>query len=79
MAIDENRLNKFMGRAVGDIGAVVSAALVTVGDQPGLYKELARAAATPAELARRTGRALRARMAQQPAPVNNVHWPSRNK
>ena len=55
MAIDETKLNEFMGRAVGDIGAAVSAALVTVGDQPGLYKELARAAATPAELARRTG------------------------
>src|SRR5712691_2002508 len=55
MAIDETRLNEFMGKAVGDIGAAISAALVGVGDKLGLYKALAKGAATPAELAKRTG------------------------
>jgi 2-polyprenyl-3-methyl-5-hydroxy-6-metoxy-1,4-benzoquinol methylase len=55
MAIDETKLNEFMGKAVGDIGAALSAALVGVGDRLGLYKALATGAATPAELAKRTG------------------------
>jgi len=55
MAIDETKLNEFMGHAVGDIGAALSAALVVVGDKLGLYKALANGAATPAELAKRTG------------------------
>jgi 2-polyprenyl-3-methyl-5-hydroxy-6-metoxy-1,4-benzoquinol methylase len=53
--IDENKLNEFMGRAVGDIGAAISAALVLIGDELGLYKAMAAAGPiTPAELARRT-------------------------
>jgi 2-polyprenyl-3-methyl-5-hydroxy-6-metoxy-1,4-benzoquinol methylase len=55
MAIDETKLNEFMGRAVGDIGAALSAALVVIGDKLGLYKALATGAATPTELAKRTG------------------------
>src|SRR5262249_39722703 len=54
-AIDENKLNAFMGRAVGDIGAAMSAALVLIGDELGLYKAMASSGAiTPAELAKRT-------------------------
>jgi 2-polyprenyl-3-methyl-5-hydroxy-6-metoxy-1,4-benzoquinol methylase len=54
-SIDETKLNEFMGRAVGDIGAAISAALVLIGDQLGLYKAMAGAGAlTPGELARRT-------------------------
>ena len=41
MSIDEGRLNEFMGRFVGDLGAVMHAATVVVGDQLGLYKRLA--------------------------------------
>jgi 2-polyprenyl-3-methyl-5-hydroxy-6-metoxy-1,4-benzoquinol methylase len=53
--IDEKKLNEFMGRAVGDIGAAISAALVLIGDQLGLYKAMAASGpATPAELAART-------------------------
>jgi 2-polyprenyl-3-methyl-5-hydroxy-6-metoxy-1,4-benzoquinol methylase len=53
--IDENKLNDFMGRAVGDIGAAMSAALVLIGDELGLYKAMASAGPlTPAELAKRT-------------------------
>jgi len=54
-AIDETKLNEFLGRAVGDIGAAISAALVVIGDRLGLYKAMAGAGPmTPAELARRT-------------------------
>ena len=53
--IDENKLNQFMGRAVGDIGAAMSAALVLIGDELGLYKAMAAAGpVTPGELAKRT-------------------------
>jgi 2-polyprenyl-3-methyl-5-hydroxy-6-metoxy-1,4-benzoquinol methylase len=55
MAINEQKLNEFMGKAVGDMGAAFSAALVVIGDRLGLYKALAEEASTPAELARRTG------------------------
>jgi SAM-dependent methyltransferase len=55
MAVNEQKLNEFMGRAVGDMGAAFSAALVVIGDRLGLYKALAEQAATPGELARRTG------------------------
>jgi hypothetical protein len=55
MAINESKLNEFLGKAVGDLGAALSATLVLVGDRLGLYKELAKGAVTSAELARRTG------------------------
>jgi SAM-dependent methyltransferase len=43
-----------LGKVVGDVGAAMSAALVVMGDRLGLYKALATAPATPAELAKRT-------------------------
>lgn len=52
--IDQDRLNRFLGAAVGDLGAAISASLVLVGDRLGFYKALAEAPATPAELAART-------------------------
>jgi SAM-dependent methyltransferase len=55
MAIDETRLNQFLGKAVGDLGAAISSTLMLVGDQLGFYKALAREALTPGELAARTG------------------------
>ena len=54
MAIDEGKLNAFMGRFVHDFGAVMHGATVVVGDQLGLYKALAQGPATAEELARRT-------------------------
>jgi 2-polyprenyl-3-methyl-5-hydroxy-6-metoxy-1,4-benzoquinol methylase len=54
MAINETKLNEFMGRAVGDIGAAMSAVLVNIGDELGLYEALAESPSTPAELASRT-------------------------
>ena len=56
MAIDEAKLNEFMGKAVGDIGAALSAALVVVGDRLGLYKAMDGVGPlTPTALAKRTG------------------------
>lgn len=55
MSIDETKLNEFLGKAVGDLGAAMSATLMLVGDRLGLYKELARGPVTSTELARRTG------------------------
>jgi SAM-dependent methyltransferase len=54
-AVDPKRLEEFMNRSVSDLGAAASAALVLIGDRLGLYKELARAPATPMELSRQTG------------------------
>ena len=55
MTVDENKLNEFIGKAVGDLGAAMSATLILVGDRLGLYRELATGGMTPAELAKRTG------------------------
>jgi SAM-dependent methyltransferase len=55
MSIDEAKLNTFLGKAVGDLGAAFSAVLVLLGDELGLYKALAKASLTPAELAAQTG------------------------
>jgi len=53
--LDESKLNAFMGKAVGDIGAAMHAALVVVGDKLGLYKAMAGAGwLTSSELADKT-------------------------
>ena len=54
--IDENKLNEFIGRFVGDLGAVAHAATVLIGDKLGLYKAMADGTPiTAQELAERTG------------------------
>lgn len=55
MAIDEARLNDFIGKMVGDMGAAMTAALMLIGDKLGLYKELAKEKLGSVELAERTG------------------------
>jgi 2-polyprenyl-3-methyl-5-hydroxy-6-metoxy-1,4-benzoquinol methylase len=55
MAVDEQRLNAFLGKAVGDLGAAVSAVLVSIGDELGFYKALSGGALSADELAQRTG------------------------
>jgi SAM-dependent methyltransferase len=56
VAIDGQKLEEFVFRAVGEVGATLGAALVVMGDKLGLYRALAGAGAlTPVELARRTG------------------------
>jgi SAM-dependent methyltransferase len=53
--INEEKLNEFLDRVIGDIGAAMSSVLVLIGDKLGLYKAMAGAGpVTPAELARRT-------------------------
>jgi 2-polyprenyl-3-methyl-5-hydroxy-6-metoxy-1,4-benzoquinol methylase len=60
MSIDEKKLNDFLGKVVGDVGAAMSAALVVIGDKLGLYKAMAEAGpVTPSELSRRTDTAER--------------------
>jgi SAM-dependent methyltransferase len=54
-SIDENALNEFLGRFVGDLGATAAAGSVVLGDRLGLYRALALGAANAAELAERTG------------------------
>jgi len=54
-AFDETKLNAFMERVVGDLGAALHAALVVIGDKLGLYKSMAGAGPlTAAELANKT-------------------------
>lgn len=43
MAVNTDKLNAFMGKAVGDIGAAMSANMVLLGDKLGLYKAMAKA------------------------------------
>lgn len=53
--VEPERLDAFLGKMVGDMGAALTAALVIVGDQLGLYKAMAELdACTPAELASHT-------------------------
>lgn len=55
MAVNQDKLNEFLGKAVGDIGAAMSANLVLIGDRLGLYKAMAKMGpVTPAELAKAT-------------------------
>src|SRR3977135_3012706 len=37
---DQAKLDEFMGRFVGDLGAALSAALVVIGDRLGLYRAM---------------------------------------
>jgi len=43
MAVHQDKLSAFMGKAVGDIGAALSANMVLLGDTFGLYKALVKA------------------------------------
>jgi SAM-dependent methyltransferase len=53
--VDGQKLEQFVFRAVGEVGATLNAALVVMGDKLGLYRALAGAGPlTPTELARRT-------------------------
>jgi SAM-dependent methyltransferase len=55
-ALDPQKLEQFVFRAVEEVGATLNAALVVMGDKLGLYRALAGAGGlTPTELARRSG------------------------
>jgi 2-polyprenyl-3-methyl-5-hydroxy-6-metoxy-1,4-benzoquinol methylase len=56
MAINQDKLHEFLGRAIVDFGATFNAGLVRIGDKLGLYKALAKSGPqTSAELASATG------------------------
>jgi ubiquinone/menaquinone biosynthesis C-methylase UbiE len=55
MAIDQDKLQEFLGKFVGDLGATVAAGNVVIGHRLGLYKALAAGPASAGELASRTG------------------------
>jgi SAM-dependent methyltransferase len=52
--VDQDKLNQFIGRMLGDLGGALSVPLVRIGDRLGLYKALhADGPMTPGELATR--------------------------
>lgn len=52
---DPERLNIFVGKLVGDLGAVTGAALILLGDRLGIYKAMADGkAVTPDDLSKKT-------------------------
>lgn len=54
-SINEDKMNAFLGKVVGDFGASLSSALVYLGQKLGLYKAMTDAGPmTPVELAQRT-------------------------
>jgi SAM-dependent methyltransferase len=56
LTINEDKLMGYVHQAVGDIGSVLSSALINVGDKLGLFKAMVGAGAmTPGELAEKTG------------------------
>ena len=55
MAIDTEKLNSFLGRFVGDLGASVHSGMVVIGERLGLYKALAEGPVSSTELAVKTG------------------------
>ena len=60
MAVDQKKLEEFVGKAIGDLGAALTATLTAIGDKLGLYKALAAAGPlTSSELAARTDTAER--------------------
>jgi SAM-dependent methyltransferase len=58
--IDEAKLEAFMGQAVTDMGAIISAPLMLIGEKLGLYKAMAHAGPLSSEeVAKRSGAAER--------------------
>jgi SAM-dependent methyltransferase len=55
MSVDMEKLNSFVGRFVGDLGAAVHTGMVVIGEKLGLYKVLSERPMTSAQLAAKTG------------------------
>ena len=52
--INENKMNEFLGKVVGDFGAALSSSLVYIGQKLGLYKAMAgERSITPSKLPRK--------------------------
>src|SRR6185369_16733547 len=53
--MNQEKLEGFVHKALGDLGSALTASLVVIGDKLGLYRGMAAAGpVTPAELAKRT-------------------------
>jgi 2-polyprenyl-3-methyl-5-hydroxy-6-metoxy-1,4-benzoquinol methylase len=76
---DPDLLNGFVGQMIGDLGATISAGLVLIGDQLGIYRAMADGTPVTAEaLAERTGLSatyLRPWLANQAAAGYVTHHP----
>jgi SAM-dependent methyltransferase len=58
--LNEAKLNEFMQKAIGDMGAAMNASLIAIGEQLGLYKAMGHGEKmSPAQLAMRTNTAER--------------------
>jgi 2-polyprenyl-3-methyl-5-hydroxy-6-metoxy-1,4-benzoquinol methylase len=83
MAINQDKLHEFLGRAIVDFGATFNAGLVRIGDKLGLYKSLAKSGPqTSAELASATGtkeRYIREWLANQAAGGYVTYDPTNGK
>jgi SAM-dependent methyltransferase len=56
MDVNPDKLNTFMGKMLGDVGAAMNASLMLIGDKLGLYKTLAaKGPMSSSELAQATG------------------------
>ena len=55
MAIDQDKLDEFLGKFVADFGATFNAGMVVIGEKLGLYKALAKKPMNSKELAAATG------------------------
>lgn len=56
LAVDETKLNAFMGKALADMGAAMNTSLILIGDRLGLYKAMAGAGPmTSEEVATKAG------------------------
>jgi hypothetical protein len=54
--VDDDKLNQFIGKMLGDLGGAFSVPMVRMGDKLGLYKALdAKGPMTPSELGKETG------------------------
>jgi SAM-dependent methyltransferase len=47
--VDQDKLDDFLGKAIGDLSSTVSAALTVIGDRLGLYRSLAAAGSSTVE------------------------------
>ncbi len=56
MDVNPDKLNSFIGKMLGDVGAAMNASLMLIGDKLGLYKTLAaKGPRNSSELAKATG------------------------
>src|ERR1700720_4341343 len=56
MDVNPDKLNSFIGKMLGDVGAAMGASLMLIGDKLGLYKTLAaKGPMNSSELAKATG------------------------